>query len=406
MRQLLRQQWSKRGLFDPLYRCQNHLTCAFEKIIDMTPNLIRLLGIAALILLQAACSSTPSGEKIDYKRQTQAEQNLEIPPDLTSDSITDTMKVPDIMPESTTTYSDYEGDQQKTGNITVATEVLPSIDNIVVHRDGNQRWLEITASPEEVWPKVVAFWRDNGLLLVEQNPTVGIMKTDWLENRADIKQGFLTEFLRKAMDGIYATATRDQFRIRLEPGEAGGVTNLFLIHRGMEEKLVGGTQGDDRTLWVSRPNDPELEAEMLRRLMVFLGVDDAKAEQQLAAKPVQEPRSRLIKSEQKVELLINEGFSRAWRLTGVALDRVGFVVEDRDRANGIYFVRYDDPDKETDQGWLSGLFKEKIDTVNQYQVRLIAQGDQALLQVFNQQKQRDNSSTATRILTLIHEQIR
>ena len=371
----------------------------------MTLNLIRLLGIAGLILLLSACSSTPSGEKIDYKRQSQAEQNLEIPPDLTSDSINDAMKVPDITPEATATYSDYEGDQTKSASTVVATGVLPSIDNIMVRRDGNQRWLEITASPEEVWPKVVAFWRDNGLLLVEQDPTVGIMKTDWLENRADIKQGFLTEFLRKAMDGIYAAATRDQFRVRLEPGETSDVTNLFLTHRGMEEKLVGGTQGDDRTLWVSRPNDPELEAEMLRRLMVFMGIDDAQAQKQLATKPVQEPRSKLIKSEQKVELLINEDFSRAWRLTGVALDRVGFVVEDRDRANGIYFVRYDDPDKEEDQGWLSGLFKEKIDTENQYQVKLIAQDDKALLQVFDQQKQRDNSSTATRILTLIHEQI-
>lgn len=370
----------------------------------MTFNLLRLAAIFCLLSFLTACSSTPTGVKADYKRQVQAEENLEIPPDLTSSSIRDTMKVPDITPESSATYSDYSYDRQGKGRKIVAVGVLPTIENINVRRDGNQRWLEIEGDPEEIWSKVVEFWRDSGLLLVEQDPTVGIMKTDWLEDRADIEQGVITEFFRKALDSFYSAATRDQFRVRLEVGNREGVTNLFLTHRGMEEKLKGET-----TFWVSTPNDPELEAEMLHRLMVFMGIDDLQAEHQLEQEEKHPTRSQLIKMDEKVELVLNETFSRAWRLTGVALDRVGFAVEDRNRSEGIFFVRYDDPDREGDEkGWFSSLFSsdDEIDTENRYQVRLIEQSGKTHLQIYNHLEQRDNSSTATRILSLIHEQIR
>ena len=373
----------------------------------MTVNLIRLAAIIGLLALLSACSSTSSGEKSGYQQQVQAEENLEIPPDLTSSSIQDAMKVPDKASESSATYSDYAYDRQGQGEgrkRVVTAGVLPVIDGIQVRRDGNQRWLEIDAPAEEVWYQVLEFWRDSGLLLVEQDPAIGIMKTDWLEDRADIKQEVITESHRKTLDSLYSAGTRDQFRVRLESDEHAGVTNLFLTHRGMEEKLRGET-----TFWVSRPPDPELEAEMLYRLMVFMGVDDARATHQLVQEESRQARSQLIKGEERVELLIHEPFVRAWRLTGVALDRVGFAVEDRNRSEGIYFVRYDDPDKEMDeQGWFSKLFSsdDEVDIENRYQVRLTDQDGETRVQIFNHEEQRDNSSTAVRILSLIHEQIK
>ncbi|MCF6282135.1 MAG: outer membrane protein assembly factor BamC [Candidatus Polarisedimenticolaceae bacterium] len=369
----------------------------------MTLNLIRLLALVSLLSLLAACSSTVSGEKADYKKQVQAEENLEIPPNLTSGSIQDSMKVPDMTSDASATFSDFSDDRQAKGSRLLGTAVLPEIEKIKVHRDGNQRWLEIEGSPEDVWYQVIEFWRDSGLLLVEQDPTVGTMKTDWMEDRADIDMGGLTEIFRKALNSIYSSGTRDQFRVRLERGEQAGITHLFLTHRGMEEQLKGET-----TFWVSVPNDHELEAVMLHRLMVFMGMDEAQAVQDLAQKESRKMRAQLIKDEEQAELLINEPFSRAWRLTGVALDRVGFAVEDRDRANGLFFVRYDDPDRESDEGWFSSLFSsdEKIDGDNQYQVKLVGQDEQTHLQILNHQGQRDSSSTATRIIGLIYEQIR
>ena len=109
-------------------------------------------------------------------------------------------------------------------------------------------------------------------------------------------------------------------------------------------------------------------------------------------------------------LLVYEDFSRAWRRTGVALDRVGFAVEDRNRSDGTYFVRYSDPlaDQNKD-GMLSKLAFWSSDdetAATQYHIELLAQGASTHVIVANDQGERDNSATGKRILTLLEEQLR
>jgi len=372
------------------------------------------LAILSLAALLGACG-TEMGDllpdhAVDYKRQRAAEENLEVPPDLTKATIGDAMPVPGA---GDTTYSQYESRLQGGGRPLVGAAVLPAVANIQVMRDGNQRWLEIQASADQVWPKVVAFWRENGVLLVEQNPSIGIMKTDWLENRADIKQGFISDFLRKALDSLYSAATRDQFRVRLEPGVTAGTTDLYLTHRGMEEQMLTSAAGDkENSYWAPRPNDPGLEAEMLRRIMIFLGVAEGTAGADLAqAQAKQQARSELVKGRDGgVELRVSADSATAWRLVGVALERVGFAVEDRDRSASLYYVRYDDPTKDDKQGFFDKLAfwrsKSPGFSDSQYRVHLEAAGDTTRVVVQNSQGQSEQSETAARILTLLQEQIR
>lgn len=338
--------------------------------------------------------------------------NLEVPPDLSSSAINDAMVIPG---GSSASYSDYQTSRQGDGKQPRPTlsgsQVLPEFAGIEVKRDGSQRWLEIDTTPDEVWFKVVEFWRSNGLLLVEQDPTIGVMTTDWLESRADIKQGALTEFFRKAFDSIYSSATRDQFRVRLEQGEVPGTTELYLTHRGMVEKLVQNTGGDsDTTYWTPRPNEPETEVAMLRSLMVYLGASGEQADRSLAQTETKTQRARLINTDQTLELMIDESFSRAWRLTGVALDRIGFAVEDRNRSQGIYFVRYKALADEDKKGFFSKLAfwqdDDEIDDQNQYQVKLDELEQQTRVTVNNLAGERQNSTTAKRILSLLEEQIK
>ncbi|MCU7905115.1 MAG: outer membrane protein assembly factor BamC [Candidatus Thiodiazotropha sp. (ex Epidulcina cf. delphinae)] len=368
-------------------------------------------------MLSVGCSSDGgffSDAEREYRTQKESVDDLEIPPDLTGSTIRDAMVVPGA---GSASYAEYANQRVKGGTLSsiAAGEVLPEFDNIRVERDGDQRWLVIAAKPESVWSKVVEFWRKNGLLLVEQDPAIGIMKTDWLESRADIKQGAITEFFRKALDGIYSSATRDQFRVRLERGLEPGATELYLTHRGMEERLKEDVSGEaDTTYWAPRPNDPGIEAAMLNSLMVYLGVSKERAEGALAQVEPKEQRAHLVKTGDRSELWINEGFARAWRLIGVALDRVGFAVEDRDRSSGVYFVRYNalsGKDREG-EGFFSKLAfwrddEESIDTETQYQVKLteldagtrVTIRDQAGTQTLSEE-------AAATILTLIHEQIR
>jgi outer membrane protein assembly factor BamC len=281
-----------------------------------------------------------------------------------------------------------------------------------VRRDGDKRWLVIQAPPEAVWDTVLDFWQENGILLVEQDPSAGVMRTGWIENRADIKTDMITNFLRKAVDGLYAAGTRDQYRVRLE--RTGSGTDLYLTHTGMREDLVTGVASTetDQTVWVPSGSDPELEAVMLQKIMAFMGSSEARAAEELGstAGTTSKRMSTLYTGSDSPYMAVHADFARSWRLVGIALNRVGFTVEDRNRSAGDYYVRYNDPsDDVDDSGWLSNLAfwsssekggKSEVFVVN------ISGEDPATVRVRNQSGNPAPAQTASRILTLLHEQLR
>lgn len=351
------------------------------------------------LLLASACSTMSSGKKADYKKSRTTE-SLEVPPDLTASSIT---QAPDLPNVAGTSFSDISKGEPAAGTSTV----LPEKGDIRVERDGNQQWLLIQADPAQVWPKVREFWMQQGFLIKMEDPRLGILETGWTENRADIPSDIIRNTLSKALDFMYSAATRDQFRVRLEHGTSPGTTEVYLTHRGMEE-VITGTAEDRSSMWKPRAPDPELEAEMLKRLMVFLGVGEEKAKTELAAQPAAQGRAQLVSDSSGIMLIDKEDFSRAWRRTGVALDRVGFAVLDRNRTDGVYFVRYNDPLGGEEKGLLSRLafWSSDEEKAKQYRIVLQAQGAETQIIVRNEQGERENSSTAKRILTLLEEQLR
>lgn len=374
----------------------------------MTNVSISLLIAASLLLGGCETWRKVVGEKADYK-QSRSESPLEVPPDLSSSTIEDGLAVPGGTP---TTYSEYaSGEQTKTAP--GAGGVLVQPQSMRVERHGDKQWLVVEAPAEEVWPKVRDFWLQNGFLLTMDDPGVGILETEWAENRADIPQDFIRNTIGKALDFLYSSATRDRFRVRLER-VAPDTTEIFIAHRGMEEVVQGSSQNETGTIWTPRPSDPELEAEMLKRLMVFMGTEQERAAAQVAQQQSATqaaPRAQLVVGAGgDATLIVMDGFSRAWREVGLALDRVGFTVEDRNRADGLYFVRYNDPLKEDKKkGLLSKLAfwtDDEPSAAEQYRIVLVAQGDKTHVTVQDAQGQRDNSSTAKRILTLVQEQMR
>ncbi len=224
--------------------------------------------------------------------------------------------------------------------------MLPAGENVRIERSGTQRWIVARGDPAQLWVTVKDFWQENGFVIAQENPTAGTMETDWAEDRAKIPQDGVRSILGKFMDGMYSTPERDKFRTRLELGSDPGTTDIFISHRGMYEIFV--EEGKERTVWQPRPADPNLEAEMLRRLMVKLGVQETKAKTEVAAAP-QEERAKLVRGADGIsQLELDDDVDRAWRRVGLALDRVGFTVEDRDRSQGVYFVRYVDPAEEAE----------------------------------------------------------
>lgn len=368
---------------------------------------IQLLVLVMAAVSLSACGTWEKvvGKKADYK-QSRSEAPLEIPPDLSSSTIEDALVLPG---GATTTFSEYSSGEQKVAP--GSTGVLVQPQNMHIERHGDKQWLVMQSSAEVAWPKVRDFWLQNGFLLTMDDPKVGIMETDWAENRADIPQDFIRRTIGKALDSLYSSATRDRFRTRLERTGPDSV-EVFITQRGMEEVVQGNKDNDTGTVWKPRPNDPELEAEMLKRLMVSLGADEEAAKTQLAQPNQQSaPRTQLVVNAAGESLLVVEqGFSRAWREVGLALDRVGFTVEDRDRTAGVYFVRYNDPLKEDKKkGFLSKMAFWRDDDpklAEQYRILLSAEGEKTNVTVLNAEAKRENSPTAKRILTLVQEQMK
>ena len=370
-----------------------------------------LAGLLAFVL--AGCSSIGlESKKIDYKTASAVKvPTLEVPPDLTSPTRDDRYLVPDTGGKGTATYSAYAGERTPEAMAQQQSDVLPKVDKVHVERDGSQRWLVVDEKPDVLWDQVKAFWQENGFVIKLELPEAGIMETDWAENRAKIGNDMIRNLLGKVIDSLYSTAERDKFRTRFEPGAKPGTTEIYLSHRGMYETYI--TEGKDETRWQPREPDPELEAEMLRRLMVSLGSEQKRAEVEMAAakiKPVD--RARMTRNADGAGALeVQESFARAWRRVGLALDRVGFTVEDRDRSKGLYFVRYVDPDadQKKSDGLLSKLAFWKGSAPpprTQYRIFLKDDGGRTMVQVQSAEGVVDQSETSKKILTLLYEQLK
>jgi len=369
----------------------------------------RLAGYLLLAFALGACSSIqlPS-KKIDYRAAAKLPP-LEIPPDLTRPGADERFVVPDTTPRSGATYSAYSKEREGRVVHTDGSNVLPKQDGVRVERAGTQRWLVVNGTPEQVWPVVKDFWQEVGFVVNVEKPEAGVMETDWNENRAKVPDGVIRGTLGKLLDSLYSTSERDKFRTRLEPGAQPGTTEIYISHRGMEEVYTNSLR--ENTAWQPRPPDPELEAEMLRRLMVRFGVEQDQVKQQLAG--AQEmPQASLTQGKDGASALaLNDPFDRAWRRVGLALDRVGFTVEDRDRSHGLYFVRYIDPesDNKESKGWFSRLkFWGGSDVKKNEQYRILVKNGSSgtEVNVLNKEGGREQSDTAKKILSLLYDQLK
>ena len=359
-----------------------------------TPSFARL-GLITLAATLATGCSVLQEDKIDYKT-AQRGSTLEVPPDLTQLSRDSRYNVPG----SVVTASGYQSAQPVQASD--STTAVNSVGDVRIERAGNQRWLVIDRPADKLWSPVRDFWQENGFLLELDQEKLGVMETDWAENRAKLPQDFIRSTIGKVFDNLYSTGERDKFRTRLERNPAGG-TEIYISHRGMIE-VYTSTQ-KDQTIWQPRPSDVELETEFLRRLMVKLGVSEVQSKAIAASAPPQ-AAARVATVNNQPVVQLEDGFDRAWRRVGLSLDRTGFTVEDRDRTQGVYFVRYVPATATTDTkkpGFFGRLFGGSAaePTPAKYRVVVRSGNDtSSTVSVLNAQGQPDTTANAQRIIHL------
>ena len=414
---------------------------------------VKLIAAALMATLLGACDSIPFIDNTsDYKGAGRSKP-LEVPPDLTSVNSSDAYSVPG----GSTTYNTYN--QAQEGQEAGVEKVLPTSDGVRLEKAGAQRWLVVNAPAEKIWPVVREFWIDQGFAVRVENADTGVMETEWIEadaiKAADDKKNIGEKF-DKWLDKLSGLADRRKFRTRLERGEKEGSTEIYMTHRTVSGAPDNGKNETQTSLGVidtgyrldgtkvdnkSEANDGDLDAELLRRLMVKLGVEEKRA-QQIVANPVSEKRADVVKeSDSSVTLNLNDTYDRGWRRVGLALDRIGFVIEDKDRSSGLFFVRYADVDIDDGPKKKKGLFdtlkfwgnddevenkskpkdektiidklqfwkgdEGKTDPSKQYRIKVSETENGATrVNVVDAEDKHNRSTTANRIIALLYDQLK
>ena len=372
----------------------------------------RVVAHAAVVAVTlGGCESmgvSQMGKRIDYK-SAGAGPSLELPPDLTKPQYDDRYAV--------TSASELAA---KNASRPKQSDLLPvNTGDVRIGRAGSERWLVVKATPEQAWSTVRKFWTDNGFVIASEQPAVGVMETDWAENRAEVPNDLFRKYIGKYIDVFYSTYKRDKFRARIERGAEPGTVEIYVSHRGMEQMpttKIDNVQGAGFA-WAVVPPNPGLEAEMLSRLMIRFGAPESVAEAALtpAAAANAPKHARLEKVDGRSLLIVDDPFDRAWRRVGLALDRTGFTVVDRDRSTGTYFVRFADPDadmarKDRDKGFISKLMfwrkDDEKDKPEQYRIKVVETTPQSTVSVQDPKGEPDRSQASDRILALLRDQLK
>ena len=367
-------------------------------------TLMALTALTALMALSmAGCSSLDtvmSGEKVDYRSQATKTQVLDVPPDLTQ-----LARDGRYQPQSGVISATALRTGAPAAAVPTHTVAPSAVGDIRIERQGNARWLVTTLPPETLFPLLRSFWAERGFALTEDAPAAGVMETAWAENRAKLPQDLVRATIGRVFDNFYSTGERDRFRTRVERTPTG--SEVYISHRGLIETYISPQK--DATMWTPRPTDPDLEAEMLARLMVKLGSKDDVARTTVAAATAAPAKARTASLPASAAMDLDEPFDRAWRRVGLALDRSGFTVEDRDRSAGLYFVRYIDPKLvgKEEPNFFAKLFSGKDDNRPQrYRVLVKAAGDKSRVTVQNSQGNVDDSEPARQIVGRLVDELR
>jgi outer membrane protein assembly factor BamC len=365
--------------------------------------LARTSLVLAGLLSLSACSSlgelTGSTESVEYK-STVTGDPLSIPPDLTQAN----QNTHYTAPEGVARLSDYQA-RQGAQSANPADRVLPQTAGIEVRRDGTLRWLVVSEAAENLYPKIVEFWGEQGFTIHSQNAQAGLIETDWAENRAKIPEGWLRSALGSVLDQVFDSGERDRFTTRLE--RVNGKTEVYISHQHMEETpTIDGTAFK----WVFGKEDPGLNAAMLARLMVYLGTDQQQAAQQVkAAEAGAGTVSAAQLAADQTSLTVSEPFDRAWRRVGVAIDSARFTVEDRNRDQGDYYIRYLDTDtgEKIEQQTVFGRLFGTRNSAEPLKLRihLAQQGGGTEVSVRDAAGQPKTDDTARRILSVLSKNL-
>jgi len=324
--------------------------------------------IFIIVFLLSACSAT---EEIyddltspDYVSSSRAKK-LEVPPDLSELETSNVYSVPG----EAKSYRDFvENENSALANNAInKKKIIEKPEGMKIVKSGTLRWLVVEKEPDKLWPHVKEFWEDLGFRVLVANKRTGIIETQWMDTddlKLDTNTGALSTF-DKWLDSLSGFADKRKFRTRIEYGESG-TTEIYISQRSAEaaadqhSRILSTRQSGYNTSTLykideyksddSKENkvemsesraldDYEIDSELLMRLMIKLGATNFEAKKKVDS-PELLVKAKLVDKKDDFHIQMIDPYDRSWRRLGLALDIIGFVTEDKNRSDGIYYVRY------------------------------------------------------------------
>lgn len=376
-----------------------------------------LLTSSAVVL--AACSTGSILDNLpdrapDY-RQSNIGRKIEVPPNLSNASLDSQAGISDMSPAPVASYRDYEQARVQR-NARGYIEVLPTLYNVqVIESAGALPYISTAADPSSAWQIVKRYWQNNGVRLATDNPQIGIMETDWLENASSKPSAGIGGFLNNLLGFLSDSDQRDRYRLRFSRNAQGG-TDIALIYTQSElvtARDYGLASEPAGFTWqLSDTINPELQLEMTRRIALFISAELEKnagiAQTQSGAAPATSSigHTQLMQlADGQPALAIYGNYAQSWRVLGIALDRASFAIENAQYETGTYRVRYSPPTAEVKRSFFARLWGSKDEPAQQqpqYLVRLADQGNVAVAIVQNPDGSSANAAQAQALLETVN----
>lgn len=365
-----------------------------------------MLGVFVLFVLVNISACSVVDNFVDTKNRFDYQNNrsvkaLEFPPDLTAPEFDMAFALPADGVVSASSLGNSSSQYTVDGR---QISVLPKSTTMQISGQGKNRWLDVAAPAESLWPKIRDFWRSLGISVKRDEPKIGIMETDWAENRAGLPMDWFRKSLGKMFQNAFDAGSRDRYQIRLEK-PSSGATRIYLTHKGAEKVVTNTVTG-----WELRPANHVLEAEMLNRLKAFLQGDVGAAKGSVSTRNLNQTTSLvdLVTQEGQPILQVNDNYKRAWVLTGIMLDRMGLVSEKRNQSAGIYEVKYQgDEEDKAKRGFFSRVFggrKTLLVKGQEYQVHIQDAGKLSVVRMMDDEGKPLNKRLAQLVLARLKKE--
>lgn len=344
----------------------------------MNINRIKQIAIAAFLLtFFSACSSLPALDEVvkDNSQKYQKAETLpplDIPPDLSTSRINDEFAEKD----DGANYSDYaeSANDPLAAKYNVAPSTKPALTG-----EGGSRHLIVYGQSAVLWQRMLGFWAENGMDVKRQDETIGLMDT-------------------------VADAEGYAYRTRVEAGDLPNTLEMY----------VGAANFD---------SNEQKNEEKLRQLADYMGVQHKADRQQVAGQQQQQQVSHtqaltsinaviIDEASDHQALKVDRDLDTMWRSVGRIVDSKYFIVQDRERDRGVYFVQYLDPflvAKQGDESMLSKLafWRGEQDRVPDmfFYIKLLEDVDETKIIILDIDQVRTSVPSAKRLLRLIQEQL-